>query len=61
MVSSVLTLTKEIPGIQVQQRQVNTLYSGRKISESLGNVSVRGKKVERARGSAMSNSLSEHV
>jgi hypothetical protein len=38
------------------------LYSGRKITESLGNVTVRGeKKMEKAMGSAMANSLSEHA
>jgi hypothetical protein len=50
MVSSVLTLTKEIPGIQARQRRVNTLYSGRKITESLGNVSVRGTKSGKSKG-----------
>jgi hypothetical protein len=37
-------------------------YSGRKTTDSLGNVTVRGgKKMERTRGSAIVNSLSEHV
>jgi hypothetical protein len=37
-------------------------YSGRKITESLGNVTVRGEKRWKEQGgSAMANSLSEHV
>jgi hypothetical protein len=42
--------------------QGNTLYSGRKITESLGNVTVRGgKRWKEQGGSVMANSLSEHV
>jgi hypothetical protein len=38
------------------------LYSGRKITESLGNVTVRGEKSwKEQEGSAIINSLSEHV
>jgi hypothetical protein len=38
------------------------LYSGRKITESLGNVTVRGeKRWKEQEGSAIVNSLSEHV
>jgi hypothetical protein len=52
------TLDSEATGIGVQL----IYYSGRKITESLGNVTVRGeKKKERARGSAMVSSLSQHV
>jgi hypothetical protein len=37
-------------------------YSGRKITESLGNVTVRrGRRWKGQGGSAMANSLSEHV
>jgi hypothetical protein len=36
-------------------------YSGRKITESLGNVAVRGEKWKEQGGSAMADSLSEHV
>jgi hypothetical protein len=36
------------------------LYSGRKITESLGNVTVRGEKMERARGER-DGQQSEHV
>jgi hypothetical protein len=36
-------------------------YSGRKITESLGNVTVRGEKWKEQGGSAMANSLSEYV
>jgi hypothetical protein len=37
------------------------VYSERKITESLGNVTVRGKKWKEQGGSAMANSLSQHV
>jgi hypothetical protein len=37
------------------------VYVGRNITESLGNVTVEGKNMERARGNAIANSLSEHV
>jgi hypothetical protein len=39
----------------------STDYSGRKITESLGKSQWEGKKMERTRGSAIANSLSEHV
>jgi hypothetical protein len=43
-------------------RVVDLKYSGRKITESLGNVTVRGgKRWKEQEGSAIVNSLSEHV
>jgi hypothetical protein len=36
-------------------------YNGRKITDSLGKVTVRGEKDGKARGSEMANSLPEHV
>jgi hypothetical protein len=43
-------------------QQPRCQYSGRKITESLGNVTVRGgKRWKEQEGSAMANSLSEHV
>jgi hypothetical protein len=41
---------------------LDVTYSGRKITESLGNVTVRGeKRLKEQEGSAIVNILSEHV
>jgi hypothetical protein len=51
-----------LSGESGNNQQPRCQYSGRKITESLGNVTVRGGKRWKEQGeSTMANSLSEHV